>query len=250
MLMYFAGAEVETHRELLFNNNVGSVLCSAFGLNYKRSMNSYRKFQNILLDSGGYTARMQNVQIDVKDYANFINKNDIQLAFNLDTNDVKETLFNQGFLETNTSAYILPVYHFSDYTDNEHKHLLDEMIGNYSYISIGGVAGMKLGARKEIFYDYVFSKISKVRNQCKVHGLGITGKNVLEKYPFYSVDSTSWLAFQKFGSSKVVKDKKMRQFLCKTIHYNKRNEIEIRHYLHIEKYITSLWEKRGVKWDE
>tara|TARA_Y100000310_G_C20460874_1_gene705297 strand:- start:85 stop:834 length:750 start_codon:yes stop_codon:yes gene_type:complete len=249
MIMYFAGGEC--HHKSLYKWGTKNILVSAYGLGYKRDITEInKKFDKVLLDSGGYTARMKGISIKVKDYAKYINDNKIKLAFNLDVLDEKESKYNQQFLETETESYILPVYHYSDYAKKEYRGLLDEMIEKYPYISIGGIAGERLGSKKEVFYDYVFKKIGPVWDKCKIHGLGITGKKVLNKYPFYSVDSTSWLSFQKYGSSKAIKNKLLEKFHTKKTHYLKRDEMEIQYYKEMETYITRLWKKRGIAWND
>ena len=37
-------------------------------------------------------------------------------------------------------------------------------------------------------------------NDCKVHGLGFTAQNHMRYLPFYSVDSSSWIAGNRYGS--------------------------------------------------
>ena len=251
MLIYFAGAENLTHKTSLVEHRVKNVLCSAWGFNeYRKKMEGYEDFDNILMDSGGYTARIQGIDVDVNAYANFLNVNDIKLAFNLDVLDEKTSDYNQKFLEKETSAYIIPVYHYSDYNSKKHRHMIDKMIEEYPYISLGGIAGMGLGTKKEIFYDYVFKKIANKWDKCKIHGLGITSKKVLSMYPFYSVDSISWLSFQVHGQSRTIKNKLLVKFHNKETHYLKRNSWEIEYYKDMEKYITELWDKRGVSWNE
>jgi len=244
MKMYFAGAEPKDFFEQLQMGGVKNVLISAFSMNYKKSLKRHNeKFDKILIDSGGYSARTRGVNVKIDDYARYINENNIKTAFNLDTNSVEETMRNQKYLEKHTGSYIIPIYHYSDYVSKTNRRLLDSFIEGYNYISIGGVAGMKLGKRAEVLYDYVFNK---TKDKTKVHGLGITSEKILEKYPFYSVDSTSWLAFSRYGNSCSIKDPRLTKFYNKEVHYSKRNEMEIQHYLKMEKYITNLWEKRGV----
>ena len=246
MIMYFAGAEPENFNKLLHDCNVQNILVSAYSLNYKKDLKLYKKrFDNVLLDSGGFSARVRGVEIKVKDYANYINKNNIKLAFNLDTMSVKETLSNQRYLEKNTDAYIIPIYHYSDYISKKHRTLLDRFIDKYNYISIGGVAGMRLGTRAERLYDYTFSK---AQNDVKVHGLGITGTRVLASYPFYSVDSTSWLGASRFGRSNYIKDNRVMKFQSKNRHYMYRSKNEINYYQKMEKTISDIWTMRGVEW--
>ena len=53
----------------------------------------------LLIDSGGYTARLKGIKIPIDEYAAWLNENKIKVAFNLDTNDVQETQENQKILE-------------------------------------------------------------------------------------------------------------------------------------------------------
>ncbi len=52
------------------------------------------------------------MKIDVQDFCNLPwISNDVESAFNLDTNDIEESLSNQRTLDLNTNTYIMPVYH-------------------------------------------------------------------------------------------------------------------------------------------
>jgi hypothetical protein len=242
--MYFAGSEPKGFFEALQTEGVKNVLVSAFSMNYKKGLEKHNEiFDKIFLDSGGYSARTRGVIVKVDDYAKYINENDIKIAFNLDTMSVEETMQNQKHLEKHTSSYIVPIYHHSDYVSKKNRRLLDSFIERYNYISIGGVAGMRLGKGAEVLYDYVFNK---TKDKTKVHGLGITSEKILETYPFYSVDSTSWLAFCRYGNSCSIKDPRLTKFYNKAVHYSERLAMEIQHYLKMEKQITRLWDKRGV----
>lgn len=61
----------------------------------------------------------------------------------------------------------------------------------YDYIGVG-----EKFAR---FAGDIYQK-SKV-NKCKVHGLAWTKPNILRDYPFFSVDSSSWVNYQKYGAT-------------------------------------------------
>ena len=257
MKLYFAGGENESHKIKLDTCKVEKVLQSYYYLRGR----SPQKYKDVLLDSGGFTARIKGVEIDVKEYAGFINKNNVKLAINLDTNNVEETLENQEYLNKNTEAYILPVYHLSDFLSKEHKGLLDVFAAEYPFICVGGMAGGR-SKRTDVvrFLNYVYSKI---RLKCKIHGLGITGFEMLKQFPFYSVDSTSWLQGEKFGNvlqfnprrkggfeKAFFKDKKDMSKIGKPIDsYKERTIHNIKELLKLENYITKLWETRNIKWD-
>jgi len=250
MKLYFAGTEPGYHRELLQGSGVKNYLGSFF---YLKEF-PYRKEDDFLLDSGGYTARKSGKPINIKDYIDFINTHNISYAFNLDTNDTSETKSNLKVLEEETNAYILPIFHCSDFLDKKDIKLLDEFVEKYPYISTGGVAGVSV-PRSTVrnFLDYTFSK---TRDKVKVHGLGMTSDWQMERYPFYSVDSTSWNQIQRWGCSASMNNGGSMPNAWThmgTKEENKKNteyilKKDIIHYINKEKYYTELWQKRNINW--
>ena len=251
MVTYFAGAG--SYKEVLAGCGVKNILESAYSLNYKKCLKELKsQFPSLLLDSGGYAARTRGVKVSVSKYANYINQEGLDLVFELDTNDPDETKANRDYLKAHVNAYVIPIYHYSDFCHPRYRGLLDEFVENYEYISIGGVAGVNLGKEAETtLYKYVFNR---TKDKIKVHGLGITDTRVLKAYPFYSVDSTSWLQPIRYGRQAVIRafNYGIRQAL-KDKHKAslKGQELvipEIQMLLTQEKQITELWERKGVVW--
>ena len=242
MIMCFAGSDgVERYNKILKRNGAIGRLESYHTLKKMKPSN----FAYYLLDSGGFVARNRGITISVEKYADFINKYNVRNAFELDTSCIKETMHNRKYLQAKTKAYIIPIYHFSDYKTRNFK-MLDDMCKQYKYIAIGGIVGANIPRKYEhILYDYVFNK---TRNKVRVHGLGITSQGILEKYPWFSVDSTSWLAMARYGSSKV-QDKQTMKYYSKTKHYLDNTEKEVIWWIDLQNYITKLWQKKGVHWE-
>jgi hypothetical protein len=243
MKIYFAGADGNSlYTNILKKAGVTCKLESYYSLGKKEPASD---FENYLLDSGGYVARTRNIIIRVEDYADFIKQHDVKLVFNLDTNDQQETLANQEYLQKNTNAYVIPIFHMSDWI--VHDDLLDKLIAEgYPYIGLGGAAGVN-GKKSTIlkFYEYCFAK---TRDKIKLHGLGATSRKILEKFPFYSVDSTSWLSTARYGNS-ISPDKVMTFMKAKQRSYLENTLEETVRWLEVEKYINQLWQKRGVNWN-
>lgn len=156
---------------------------------------------NFLLDSGAFTF-MSNTKknIDWDDYLNkyinFINKNNVKLFFELDIDVIvgyKKVLEMRKILEEKTGKKCIPVWHKSRGLDEWKK-----MVKEYDYVAIGGIVSKEITS-KDYKYFTPMLKIAK-ENNCKVHGLGFTNLKGLEKYKFYSVDSTSWTTGNRFGS--------------------------------------------------
>jgi len=192
--LFFAGA-TSKFAELLKEQGVKNVLESYYYCKSKKPLTL--DWANLLLDSGGYTARIQNKNIDVKEYANYLNEHKIKLAFNLDTSDVEETLKNQSYLVKNTQTQIIPVYHDNEYYSQKYRELIQDYIRDFEYIALGGVANSNLvRSEKEDLASYVFKY---ARDKVKVHGLGATSSFFLNNYPWYSVDSTTYKFMERKG---------------------------------------------------
>ena len=171
-----------------------------------------KKKELFLLDSGAFTF-MNNYKgtVDWKEYidnyANFIIQNNIKYFFELDIDTVvgyDKVKEYTKYLETKVGRKCIPVWHKSRGLD-EWKRITKE----YDYVAIGGIVVREIKPK-----DYnIFIPLLKIakENNCKVHGLGFTNLKLLYKYPFYSVDSTSWKSGGRFGSIYEYKNNKMIQ---------------------------------------
>lgn len=155
---------------------------------------------HFLLDSGAFTF-MQNAKIKtdwdayVVRYAQFINKNNIDLFFELDIDSVvglKEVERLRDKLETLTNKKCIPVWHVK-----RGKQYWYDMAKAYDYIAIGGIAS---GEIKKEQYPYFATLLNIAHEQgAKVHGLGYTHLKGLATYKFDSVDSTAWIYGNRSG---------------------------------------------------
>jgi len=72
------------------------------------------------------------------------------------------------------------------------------MVKDYDYVAIGGIVTREIKPSEYKYFTWLLNEARK--ENCKVHALGFTNLKGLEKYPFYSVDSTSWLSGNRFGA--------------------------------------------------
>lgn len=265
MILFFAGCEKDKFRDILSDMSVKNILQSYYWLKGSNDeiTRASKKF-NIFLDSGGYTARKQGIDINVEEYGLFLDlhKDKLFTAANLDVMDLDMALANQRHLEQYYP--VLPVYHFSEYKNGK-QDLLEEFCKTHEYIAIGGMAGMNVERTAlKNFLNSCFKVTIKYKT--KVHGFGITASKYLMDYPFYSVDSTTWLSGGRYGQ--VVKWGEQTFKNETSIHYSNRNkflehnldieltgeyEPRLRHnvteLLKMERDITKLWAARGIKYD-
>jgi len=153
----------------------------------------------IFLDSGAFTlehAEVKDVKKYLDDYIDYIKKwNDRLYAYaNLDAiGDVEQGWKNQKYMEER-GVVPVPVYHYG-----EDFKWLERYVNEYPYIGVGGIArGIPVRSLRNLF-DRAFDYIEKRNLGTKVHGFGITGYQFLVRFPFYSVDSTTWLKQAGFG---------------------------------------------------
>lgn len=93
----------------------------------------------------------------------------------------------------------------------------------------------------------------------KIHGFGVNSLWSWKKYPFYSVDATSWLAGGQFRQVVIFKNGKFIQknkqktendIWKMRVHeesYRELNLINARNYIKAAEFVTRMWDKRGIK---
>lgn len=158
--------------------------------------------KTIFLDSGAFSMFTQNIKVDLNEYATYIktNKDFIHIASNLDEigrGKEQESYNNQKILER-YGAKIQPVHHARD----DDKWLQKYLAEGYDYIFLGGMVPESTpylrGWLDHIFGKYLVKKDGSAK--VKVHGFGLTTTELMRRYPWYSVDSTSWVLAGRFGN--------------------------------------------------
>lgn len=165
--------------------------------------------KNLFVDSGAFTEAHTGKKVNIDEYINFINSNkDIKIFAELDKipypNLTCETAKESARISWDNyvymkdkirkDCYLLPLYHFGEPKEALINILNTEIDGKRAeYIGIGGRHGVSNDIQEKYFHE-IFSIIQKSKNpNVKVHVFGMTVLNILEKYPFYSADSTTWL---------------------------------------------------------
>lgn len=171
---------------------------------------------------------------------------------------VKE--WRQELIRNNLFHKCIPVHHaynsMQDY---------DELLGTVQskYIGLEGI----IDKDNVLPYNTLLKKCYE--KQIKAHCFAMTKPEYLNKYPFYSVDSSRWLNPIKYGcfdiwdeklqSLKTVKSVKKDFFkynVNMNFHSSNRDKEIARHklihsadqYYKMQNYFTKLWQARGVNW--
>ncbi|QJI53367.1 queuosine tRNA-ribosyltransferase [Alteromonas phage vB_AcoS-R7M] len=193
-------------REKLVVNTLPHLLESYHYIHKQSFVDAIRESgDKIFLDSGAFSAYTLGVNIDLPTYCEYIKRNDdiirrddgILMASVLDgIGDPQETYENQLAMESH-GVRPLPCFHAG-----EDERYLEWYVSNYEYITLGGMVG---GSTKQlmVWLDRIWDRYltdGSGNPRIKVHGFGITSIPLMERYPWWSCDSSSWIQSAAFGS--------------------------------------------------
>lgn len=212
MSLFFAGTVGTEKREIQILHFIQKRLLSFYEIQYipndqhfqRGSFNLIKKMTektvDLFLDSGAFSAWSQGKTIDIQEYIKFIkeHKEVINIYANLDViGDPEATWKNQRIMEK-AGLHPLPVFHYGE----DEKWLLKLLTGKYKYISLGGMVPIST-SNLISWLDHLFSKFLTDETgmpNIKVHGFGLTSLPLMIRYPWASVDSTSWVISGRMGS--------------------------------------------------
>ncbi len=155
---------------------------------------------SFMLDSGAFTFFTQGKHVNweeyVERYAEFVNRNEVELFFELDVDSLigyERVLELRKRLEQLTDKQPIPVWHRSRGRE-EFIRMCDE----YQYVALGGIVSKEFMPRDYKVFPWFIAQAHD--RGCKIHGLGFTNLKGLELYHFDSVDSTAWVSGNRFGA--------------------------------------------------
>jgi len=132
-------------------------------------------------------------------YAEFLLKNQhlIEVYANLDIiNNAEETYKNQRWFE-DRGLHPMPVWHFG----TDEKYLERYIKEGYERLAIGGLipnsSKVLIGPLDRLWADHLCDKNGMPK--LKVHGFAMTAFDLMRRYPWYSVDSSSWIKVSAYG---------------------------------------------------
>lgn len=169
----------------------------------------------IMIDSGAHSLYHANVyrgkhnydyyETDefweyVDNYSNFIkeNKHLIEVYVSVDVIYNPEMSWKVlKYMERKHKLKPLPVFH-----PGEDMKWLKKYISNYDYVGIGGLGqtsqkGNWIANVGNPAWRMICDK--KGMPRVKIHGFAMTSPELIIRYPYYSVDSSSWMQFGKYG---------------------------------------------------
>ena len=153
----------------------------------------------LMLDSGAYSAWKKGIKINIDEYIKFVedNREYIDVYINLDVIDNGQASFDNWKYMRSCGLNPVPVYHAS----TDVKYLI-KYLKEVDYIGIGGIVTwtrkQRLQSFDRLWSTYLVDFFGIPTH--KVHAMGMTSLQLMLRYPWYSVDSTSWVLTGRFGS--------------------------------------------------
>ena len=157
----------------------------------------------IFMDSGAFSMFTQGIEVNLDQYAQFIDSRAdyIEIASNVDAigaGHEQESYDNQKYLEScHLPVRVCPVHHARD----DDKWLVKYLDEGYDYIFLGGMVPETTGYLID-WLDHIWDRYLALPNgeaRVRIHGFGLTTFELMERYPWFSLDSTSWVQKGMFG---------------------------------------------------
>lgn len=291
MNLYFAASPANIHVRVLESAGAKNLLFSfAFIKNPKKLvqlLGSYKPAR-VILDSGAFSVWSKGETIDIEEYAKFCVEFQSLLDPSIELNIVNLDVLpgewgrvpsaieiavsaekgwqNMLFLEAK-GLKVIHIFH-----QHEDFAILEKLKKHSNYIGISPANDVsqkeKINWMKKVFGSL---KDDIKDNKLKTHGFAVTSDSAMFGYPYYSVDSSSWVMGARYGRISVFTDR----MKMKSVSYKNKDDIErywpylssigitkiadplvwsnrvligIKAYQKLEKVATELWTSRGISW--
>lgn len=187
--------------QVSINSNPAWVLESYHYMNQLKEQLIRDRKETVFMDSGAFSMFTQGVSISLEKYAEYLEakKDIIHVASNLDEigqGREEQTYANQKALEK-MGARVQPVHHARDKDEWLQRYLAE----GYDYIFLGGMVSETTQYLK-VWLDKIWRKYLTNKDgspKVKVHGFGLTTLELMERYLWFSVDSTAWVTTARYG---------------------------------------------------
>lgn len=217
-----------------------------------------------LLDSGAFSSWNSGRSIDLKEYISyakdFIRQHRKTIGHiyivNLDVipgeqgkkptmREVEEAA-RQGWdnMIQFEKAGLTPVHIFHQ---GERFEWLERIAARHRYIGIS--PNNDAGPKSK--FNWMREVFGRIKAGNMTHGFAVTARKLMRAFPWYSVDSTSWMAPVQYGKAVFTPEfdelgltSRAKSHVNYVIH---SNILELRR---LQRENTQLWKRRGVVWDE
>jgi hypothetical protein len=166
------------------------------------SKNQVRVRVPIMLDSGAFSAWRQGGKIDLKEYMKYLRhvldrfpEADFEYV-NLDVIGDGKTSFRNWMTMRGEGFNPLPIFH--PWTEEKWLAMYRDCTDRIGLSTLGSkMQERRILALDRVWWKYLVDK--EGMPTARVHGMGVSDFHLLRRYPWWSVDSTSWLMAAGMG---------------------------------------------------
>lgn len=144
---------------------------------------------DIFIDSGAFSAKHSGAEINIDKYCQFIKDTGVRIYAALDDIDSAQKSYDNLIYMQKQGLNPVPVFHMGETTYD-----LDRLL-EFNYIALGGLMGSNVKNHLDLTWSIILNK----KPNLKVHGFAVTGPTTMKRYPWYSVDSSSFQSLKRFG---------------------------------------------------
>jgi len=190
MRIYFTGMPLATADYLALME--GRAVMFSFPYRRRAAWADLSRFCAVAVDSGAYSAWRRGASVDLGEYADYCARVETQVEWyaNLDViGDWRAGVRNLAALERRGLSPV-PVFHLG-----EPWGLLEDFALGYGRVAIGRGPGVSFAGMWRMLEE-IFGRFSRVDGAPLVafHGFRMTDRRIMARFPFESVDSTTWTA--------------------------------------------------------
>lgn len=221
--LYFAGGwntDVDLYLQEHNLNRLGSQLNERSLFNEWFKAKNEGKGGHLFVDSGAWTAHSQGVELDIDEYIGYINEYDDYFYIYAEADTIPGKFRQEKTYEERMAApkiswdnylymvdkvaspfKLVPVFHMGeDFKWLKNMLEFKDSKGNHiPYIGLSPANDSFVTAKVE-FFKQCFNVIQDSSNpRVRTHAFGMTSLDVLERFPFTSADSTTWLVIAANG---------------------------------------------------
>lgn len=204
----------------------------------KTNLEQYKTIRTFrtMLDSGAYTAKSKNKKIDIDELIKEIKEGGWNECAALDViGDPRKSYENAMYMKK-AGVDAFPTFHYG-----EPWEFLAEYAKNFDKVGLGGLVPVKSATDRNEWLTECFARIWPK----KTHAFGVMGRESLMRFPFHSVDSTSWEAGAlMFGGYAFAGGQNLglgRGKARKAVGGETYLRPEALHYLKLEKEVKARW---------
>ena len=211
--LYFAGSQNKIVEQYFIDKKIHRLVSQIGERNVIQQYSTLQKQDRptLLVDSGAFSVAHNGKVVILDDYINYINTMDNTVDYWAELDVIPYPVLNMSTAKESSEASwknylymlnkvknphkILPLYHFGEPLEHLYRILNTPVINGKpaEYIGIGGRHGVSTEDQIR-YFEKVFNIIKHSSNpNVKVHAFGVTVFKILERFPFYSSDSTTWL---------------------------------------------------------